>query len=146
MLFQSKIKYTKQLEDGSFKRVSEEYLFASESFTDCEARINEELGKQIRGEFNILAIKLVSYEDIFIDESDSDVSFYSCKVKHLNLDSEKNVKSKFLISAPSIEDAQKDLKEMLGPVLHNFELESIVETKIIEFFPYEDIRDEQANS
>jgi len=47
MLFQSKIKYTKQLEDGSFKRVSEEYLFASESFTDCEARINEELGKQI---------------------------------------------------------------------------------------------------
>ncbi|HRP53378.1 MAG TPA: DUF4494 family protein, partial [Fluviicola sp.] len=42
--FTTKVKYTKQLEDGSFKRVSEPYLVAAMTFTDAEARIYEELG------------------------------------------------------------------------------------------------------
>jgi hypothetical protein len=38
-LFQIKVKYTRQLENGSFKRVSEHYLFDAMSFTDAEARV-----------------------------------------------------------------------------------------------------------
>ena len=42
--FKVKVKYTKQLESGSFKRVSEPYLLSATTFTDAEARIYEELG------------------------------------------------------------------------------------------------------
>jgi hypothetical protein len=42
--FTVKVKYTRQLENGTFKRVSEPYLLAAMSFTDAEARIYEELG------------------------------------------------------------------------------------------------------
>ncbi len=37
--FTVKVKYTKQLENGTFKRVSEPYLLAAMTFTDAEARI-----------------------------------------------------------------------------------------------------------
>jgi hypothetical protein len=51
--FTVKVKYTKQLENGTFKRVSEPYLLAAMTFTDAEARIYEELGSSIRGEFQV---------------------------------------------------------------------------------------------
>ena len=54
--FTVKVKYTRQLENGTFKRVSEPYLLAAMSFTDAEARIYEELGSRIRGEFNVVGI------------------------------------------------------------------------------------------
>ena len=54
--FTVKVKYKKQLENGTFKRVSEPYLLAAMTFTDAEARIYEELGSIIRGEFNVVGI------------------------------------------------------------------------------------------
>ena len=41
--FTVKVKYTKQLENGTFKRVSEPYLLCAMTFTDAETRIYEEL-------------------------------------------------------------------------------------------------------
>ncbi len=54
--FEVKVKYTKQLENGSFKRVTEPYLLAAITFTDAESRIYEELGNIIRGEFHVTSI------------------------------------------------------------------------------------------
>ena len=39
--FTVKVKYTKQLDNGALKRVSEPYLLAAMTFTDAEARIYE---------------------------------------------------------------------------------------------------------
>ena len=63
--FTVKVKYTKQLEDGTFKRVSEPYLVAAMTFTDAEARIYEELGSLIRGEFVVTGITRTDFHDIF---------------------------------------------------------------------------------
>ena len=63
--FTVKVKYTKQLENGSFKRVSEPYLLAAMTFTDAEARIYEELGTTIRGEFQVTGIARTDLHDIF---------------------------------------------------------------------------------
>ena len=76
--FTVKVKYTKQLENGTFKRVSEPYLLAAMTFTDAEARIYEELGQIIRGEFNVVGIARTELHDIFHYE-DSDV-WYKTKI------------------------------------------------------------------
>ena len=60
-----KIKYIKELEDGRLKSVSEPYLVDSVSFTDAEARMYEEVGSQVRGEFLITGITKTDYADIF---------------------------------------------------------------------------------
>ena len=62
--FTVKVKYTKQLENGTFKRVSEPYLLAAMTFTDAEARIYEELGSSIRGEFQVTGIARTDLHDI----------------------------------------------------------------------------------
>ena len=63
--FTVKVKYTKQLDNGALKRVSEPYLLAAMTFTDAEARIYEELGQIIRGEFNVVGITRTEIHDIF---------------------------------------------------------------------------------
>lgn len=75
--FTVKVKYTKQLEDGGFKKVSEPYLLAAMTFTDAEARIYEELGSIIRGEFVVTGISRTEIHDIFMyDDIDT---WYKCK-------------------------------------------------------------------
>ena len=46
-LFTVKVKYTKHLDSGEVKRVTEPYLLAGISFADAEARIFEELSDVI---------------------------------------------------------------------------------------------------
>ncbi len=44
-----KVKFTKEFQDGTLKRVTEPYLINSMSFTDAEARIYKEVGEFVRG-------------------------------------------------------------------------------------------------
>ena len=81
--FNVKVKYTKQLEDGTFKRVSEPYLVAAMTFTDAEARIYGELGALIRGEFLVTGIARADFHDIF-HYDDADV-WYKCKITYETL-------------------------------------------------------------
>lgn len=86
--FQVGVKYTKQLEDGTFKRVSEPYLVAAMNHGDAEARIHEELGALIRGEFIVTGVKKNDIADIF-DYEDSEVWFL-VKIVFENGDSEES--------------------------------------------------------
>ena len=114
--FTVKVKYTKQLENGTLKRVSEPYLLAAMTFTDAETRIYEELGQIIKGEFNVVGISRTEVHDIFYyEECDT---WYKCKI---TFDSEgdgedakkKKVSQNFLVTAFSVKDAFEKLKESL---------------------------------
>ena len=138
--FTVKVKYTKQLENGTFKRVSEPYLLAAMTFTDAEARIYEELGAIIRGEFNVVGIARTELHDIFHYE-DSDV-WYKCKI---TFESEgggedggkaKKVAQNFLISAHSVKDAYERMKESMQGMLVDFQIPSIIVSPIVEVFPF----------
>jgi len=75
--FTVKLKYTKQLDNGTLKRVTEPYLIAAMTFTDAEARIYEEMGNAIRGEFMVSGISRTDIHDIYsIDGSNF---LYKCK-------------------------------------------------------------------
>lgn len=138
--FTVKVKYTKQLENGTFKRVSEPYLLAAMSFTDAEARIYEELGSRIRGEFNVVGIARTELHDIFVYD-DADI-WYKCKITYekLDEDGEKNKKiaQQFLVSAHSVKDAFERIQESLGAYMIDFEIPSITVSPIVEIFPFSD--------
>ena len=144
--FTVKVKYTKQLEDGGLKRVSEPYLLAAMTFTDAEARIYEELGEIIRGEFNVVGITRTEIHDIFIYD-DADV-WYKCKVKYENVDGDDAEKSKkvtqnFLVSASSVKEAYERIQESLSTLLVDFEIPSIIVSPIVEIFPYNEELDKE---
>lgn len=136
--FTVKVKYTKQLDNGALKRVSEPYLVAAMTFTDAEARIYEELGQVIRGEFNVVGITRTELHDIFIYD-DADV-WYKVKVKYETADADsekaKKVTQNFLVTANSVKEAYERIKESLSTLLVDFEIPSIVVSPIVEIFPF----------
>ena len=143
--FTVKVKYTKQLDNGALKRVSEPYLLAAMTFTDAEARIYEELGELIKGEFNVVGIARTEVHDIFAyDDADT---WYKCKVKYENFDADsekgKKVAQNFLVSASSVKEAFDRIKESLSTLMVDFEIPSIIESPIVEIFPYSEDLDRE---
>jgi hypothetical protein len=136
--FTVKVKYTKQLENGAFKRVSEPYLLAAMTFTDAEARIYEELGAIIRGEFSVTNIARTDYHDIFHYE-DSD-QWFKCKVAYesqdADTDKKKKVNQNFLVTANSVKEAYERILESLSTLMVDFVVPSIILSPIVDIFPY----------
>jgi hypothetical protein len=136
--FTVKVKYTKQLDNGALKRVSEPYLLAAMTFTDAEARIYEELGQIIRGEFNVVGIARTEIHDIFAYD-DADV-WYKCKVRYETMDADnekaRKVNQNFLVSAGSVKEAYERIQESLSTLMVDFEIPSIIVSPIVEIFPY----------
>lgn len=144
--FTVKVKYTKQLDDGTFKRVSEPYLLAAMTFTDAEARIYEELGSIIRGEFTVTNIARTEYHDIFYYE-DADL-WYKCKITYqsegdgldvesdLNPKKVKKISQNFLVTATSVKEAFERIQESLSTLMVDYQIPSIILTPIVDIFPF----------
>ncbi|MFT5777338.1 MAG: hypothetical protein ACI837_000270 [Crocinitomicaceae bacterium] len=143
--FTVKVKYTKQLDNGALKRVSEPYLLAAMTFTDAEARIYEELGAVIRGEFNVTGITRTEIHDIFVYE-DADV-WYKCKVRYDSIDADsektKKVSQNFLVSASSVKQAYERIEESLSTMMVDFEIPAIIVSPIVEIFPFTEELDKE---
>lgn len=143
--FKVKVKYTKQQENGTFKRVSEPYILSAMTFTDAEARIYEELGEIIRGEFTVLSIERFDVHDLFHYE-DLDV-WYETVIKFRSEsdgdEKAKQVRQKFLVSAPSVAEATARTHESLSTMLVDFEVTSTKVTPIVDIFPYREELDKE---
>jgi hypothetical protein len=142
--FTVKVKYTKQLDNGALKRVTEPYLLAAMTFTDAEARVFENLD-HIKGEFHVVSMARTEIHDIF-SYDDSDV-WYACQVKYedYDADSEKSKKTtqNFLVGADSVEQAYKRLKESLQGMLVDFEIPKVVKSPIVDIFPFKENLDRE---
>ncbi len=139
--FTVKVKYTKQLENGEFKKVSEPYLLAAMTFTDAEARIYEELGSLIRGEFSVTNIARTDFHDIFHYEDS--FTWYKVKVSYESMDADNEKKKKisqnFLVSASSVKEAYERIHESLSTMLVDFIVPSVTVSPIVDIFPFNDV-------
>jgi len=136
--FTVKVKYTKQLENGSLKRVNEPYLLAAMTFTDAEARIYEELSAMIRGEFMVTGITRTDLQDIF--QYEDSANWFKCKITY-GIDDEdgekkKKVAQNFLVSAPDVKEAYLRMEESLATLMIDYQVLSIIASPIVEIFPY----------
>lgn len=132
-----KVKFTKEYQDGTLKRVTEPYLVNSLSFTDAEARIYQEVGEFVRGEFLVTSISKTEFADIF-HYDDADV-WYKCKVSYITEDDngkEKKVNNNFLVSAHNLKEAYERIEESLKGLMVSYEIPMISLTPIVEIFPY----------
>jgi|SRR5690554_318175 len=137
--FTVKVKYIKQLDDGRLKKVTEPYLVDATNFTDAEARIYEEVGEYVRGEFIITGISKTEYTDVFYyDDSDD---WYKCKLSYVMIDEEggkeKKVTNNFLVTASSVKEAFERIHESLQDMTVDFDVPSILLTPLVDVLPYE---------
>lgn len=134
-----KVKYTKQLEDGRLKRVTEPYLVDAVSFTDAEARIYETVGSTVQGEFQVTGISKTDVADIFAyDDCDE---WYKCKVTYIaaadDSGKEKKITNYFYVNAMNVNQAYERIHEGLKEMMVTFEIPAITLSPIVEVIPYD---------
>lgn len=137
--FLATVKYAKENEEGLLKSISEKYLVDAVSFTEAEAIIYDRLGSQIRGDFQLTHLAKSNIVDVFHYE-DTDVWFKS-KIQFIIVDSdsgkEKKVTQYMLVTAADVPQAHERIQESLSNMLVSFQVPDVVETKIVEVFPFE---------
>ncbi|WP_143960455.1 DUF4494 domain-containing protein [Litoribacter populi] len=137
--FLCKVKYAKENEQGLLKNVSEQYLVDAVSFTEAEARIYDMLGSVIRGDFQVTSIGKSNIVDVF-PYDDIDI-WHKCKITYVVADAdsgkEKKVTQYMLITAHHVKEAYERIYESMSNMLVSFNVPDIVESPIVEVFPYE---------
>jgi len=132
--FLTKVSYTKQFDNGTFKRVVEQYLFDGHTFTDCEANVYTHLGSMIKGEFTIMKMDKFMVDEIIGDKENQFEKFFLLKQIHTDID-DREVKMKMLVNASNIEMAKEIAMQYNAEVfMFEPEINSIVETKILDYF------------
>jgi len=134
-----KVKYAKENEEGLLKQISEVYLVDGVSFTEVEAIIYDRLGSQIRGDFQITAISKSNIADVFFYEDED--HWFKCKITYLIADGEngreKKVIQYMIVTAKDVPQAHERIQESLSNMLVSFNVPDVVESPIVEVFPYE---------
>jgi hypothetical protein len=137
--FLCKVKYAKENEQGLLKNVSEQYLVDAVSFTEAEARIYDMLGSVIRGDFQVTSIGKSNIVDVF-PYDDIDI-WHKCKITYVVADAdsgkEKKVTQYMLITAHNAKEAYERIYESMSNMLVSFNVPDIVESPIVEVFPFE---------
>ncbi len=138
--FECKIKYQKQQEDGTQKKVTEQYAVNALSFTEAEKRIMEEMSSYISGAFEVSDIKKARYKEVVFDDADSSDKWYKVKVQYITLD-ERTAKEKLsnvycLVKASTSKVALNNTIEYLGQGMADYKIASVVETKIFDVYEY----------
>lgn len=136
--FESKVRYGKTMENGKNRKVVEPYLVDALSFTEAEARTIEEVTPFISGEFSIMAIKRVAYDETFLSDGDR---YFKCRIAFVTLDektgAEKKTKSNMLVQANGLQEAKDYLVEQMQGCMADYIIEMVKETDIEDVYPYE---------
>ena len=140
--FEVKVKMQKTQEDGTQKKVSEQYVVEAATFGEAERRITECLKPYIEGEFDVTDIKIAGYVQIINTNQDADNTnqdadkFFKAKVSFVTLDEttgkEKKTSELYLVQSDTLESAESDVKSFLND--SNTAISSISETVILDVF------------
>ena len=129
--------YEKTLENGKVKKVTERFLVDALSCTEAEARTIEELTPYVSGDFEVTANKKVKIAEVMGDTTCG--RFWLCKVVFITIDErsgvEKRTISQVLVGAPDFANAVEEFNEGMKSTMADFEIVSLTETPIKEYYP-----------
>lgn len=139
--FETKIRYAKTQEDGTQKNATEHYVVDALSFTEAEGAILEEMKAYISGDYKITDIKPAAFHEIFFSDMDKDDKWYKAKLMFITID-EKTQKEKrtavtYLVQAATLPGAVKNITEVMGGTMIDYEISSVAETQIMDVFEHD---------
>lgn len=134
--FEAKVRYRKVMETGSEKMVTDTYAIDSLSFTETEKKTIEYVKPFVNGDYEILSMGYAAYKEVvFSDDTEAD-KYYKVKTAYITID-EKTAQEKrstvtYLVQGKSLEDARKNIEDTLKNGMIDFEVSSVVETKVLD--------------
>ena len=141
MWFEVGIRYRKTQEDGSEKAVTERYAVDALSFTEAETAITEEMEAYISGEFKIKSEVQANYGEVWFSDNDDDDKWYKAKLSYIIIDERTEKKKRtnvtYLVQAKSMHRALKNIDEVMGKSLADYEVVGLQETKVLDVFEHQ---------
>lgn len=137
--FKCVVKYEKESEKVDVKKkVTEEYLVDALSYTECEARIIEEMKPYISGEFTV-EIKRIRIAELFAMEGDR---FFKVTADYVTLDEKTGVEKRkafnYIVRANDLEHAQKNFHEGMKGTISDFIITCVKEEKkLMDFYEFD---------
>lgn len=138
--FECKVRYEKNGEDGMPKKVIETYVVDAVSFGEAESRILEEMGKYVGGEIEVVDLKIAQYKEVFFADNSLSDKWYKAKLAFITIDEktdkEKKTSVYYLVNAGNINSALKNVDEIMGGTMIDYQTCNLTETQIIDVFEY----------
>ena len=138
--FECKVLYEKTMEDGMPKKVVEIYTVDALSFSEAEKRIMEEMSSYVSGEIEIADLKIAQYKEIFFADSDLADKWYKAKLAFITIDEKTDKEKKtsvfYLVNAGNINSAIKNIDEVMGGTMIDYQTINVSETNVMDVFEY----------
>ena len=138
--FECKVRYEKNGEDGVPKKVIEPYVVDAVSFGEAESRILEEMGKYVSGEIEVVDLKIAQYKETFFANNNLADKWYKAKLAFITIDEkadkEKKTSVYYLVNAGNINSALKNVDEIMGVTMIDYQTCNLTETQVIDVFEY----------
>lgn len=145
--FIAKMRYEKTMEDGLQKKVTEQYVVDALSFTEAEARIIEEMSAYISVEFEVKNLDPAPFKEIFFDDSPESDKWYKAKLHFITIDEKTDKEKKtvvyYLVQGCSLENARKNIDEIMGSTMIDYAISAVIETPIMDVYEYLKKKDEK---
>ena len=137
--FECKVRYEKTQEDGTQKKVTGQYVVDALSFAEAEQRITEEMAAYISGEYEITDVRKAPYKEVFFDDEGD--RYFKAKLQFITIDErtekEKRQNVTYLVQAATFDGAVKNINDVMGTTMIDYEKSNISETRIIDVYEYE---------
>lgn len=132
----AQVAFTKQQEDGTFKRVKEQYLIPGDTYSTAEEFVFTTLVDGIRGEVILDSLKREPVEDVIVFDDDIQESWYKCKVTMQDADSDKikKISMIYYVNASSVASATKVLEDSLRESISDFEVKGVQVSPIVDVY------------
>ena len=128
------------MEDGMPKKVVEIYTVDALSISDAEERIKESMSSYVSGEIDIVDLKIAQYKEIFFADSDLADKWYKAKLAFITIDEKTDKEKKtsvfYLVNAGNINSAIKNIDEVMGGTMIDYQTLNVSETNIMDVFEY----------
>ncbi|WP_378184759.1 DUF4494 domain-containing protein [Aquimarina sp. W85] len=136
--YECKVKYRKTHETGEQKITTESYLLDAISYTEAEARINEEMAAYTSEEFMITNIKVANLSEVHPFENSD--RWFKSKVALISFDEESGKERKtnlyMLIQANDVKEAYDNTLTAMKGTTGDYSIPAITESPIMDVFPY----------
>lgn len=138
--FQCRIGYEKLMEDNLEKKVRELYVVDALSFTEAEGRIIDAMKSYINREFDVQEIDRAPYKEIFFSDEEAADKWYKSKLQFITIDKktekEKRTSVTYLVQGTSLENARKNIDEVMGGTMIDYVIVAVSETSIMDVFEH----------
>lgn len=136
--FEATVRYDRQTEVSTIKKVSELYVLTALSFSEAETRIIKEITPFVSGDFDVTKLSIAPYREVFFTDFVTDDRWFRAKLYFVAID-EKTAKEKrtamnYLVQAADIESVRKNIEQLMPSTAIDYEISSIAETKVLDVF------------